>query len=238
MITEDDARQAAGLLWKAWQAAGTLDALPEACRPASRADGYRIQSVLLAESGSRGWGWKIAATSEAGQKHIGVDGPLGSQSPGIVLPGLARHIAERHVDHRNVELVLVFNDPVQRLDSVGDRGNPHPHQIGFRGHSLDSSLRFAARPGHQTGHVGAVSIAVGGLLFAFGKIHPAHDPLFQVGMREDARVDNGYRLPLTGEALLPHLVQSGKPNRCRLRRTCRGAIFGSLLKDEAVIGER
>lgn len=79
MITEDDARQAAGLLWKAWQEACTLDALPEACRPASRADGYLVQSALLAESGSRGWGWKIAATSEAGQKHIGVDGPLGGR---------------------------------------------------------------------------------------------------------------------------------------------------------------
>ncbi|TXL65904.1 2-keto-4-pentenoate hydratase [Zeimonas arvi] len=103
MITEDTARRAAGLLWRAWQEAATLDALPEACRPASRADGYLVQSALLAQSGSRCWGWKIAATSEAGQKHIGVDGPLGGRifadrvhAPGdrIALAGNRMRVAE------------------------------------------------------------------------------------------------------------------------------------------------
>jgi len=47
--------------------------LPAGERPTNRAEGYAIQA---------GWidgallGWKIAATNVAGQKHIGVDGPL------------------------------------------------------------------------------------------------------------------------------------------------------------------
>ncbi len=53
-----------------------LDALPEGLRPATRAEGYAIQAQLEKLSAKPLWGWKIAATSTAGQLHIGVDGPL------------------------------------------------------------------------------------------------------------------------------------------------------------------
>ncbi len=52
------------------------DALPESCRPTSRAEGYAVQAEVARLLGQRGIGWKIAATSVAGQRHIGVDGPL------------------------------------------------------------------------------------------------------------------------------------------------------------------
>ncbi|MFO1326283.1 MAG: hydratase [Rubrivivax sp.] len=67
---------AAALLWAAWQDGRTLPALPDHCRPRTRADGYRIQARLPAVAGRTLRGWKIAATSAAGQAHIGVDGPL------------------------------------------------------------------------------------------------------------------------------------------------------------------
>lgn len=70
------AMEAAQRLWDAWRGAGTIDPLPASCRPASRAGSYAIQSELLALAGGRSYGWKIAATSETGQHHIGVDGPL------------------------------------------------------------------------------------------------------------------------------------------------------------------
>ena len=35
-----------------------------------------MQAALAGLAGATPVGWKIAATSEAGQKHIGVDGPL------------------------------------------------------------------------------------------------------------------------------------------------------------------
>mgnify|MGYP000125465889 CR=1 FL=1 len=42
----------------------------------SRAEGYAIQAQIEAQSREPLFGWKIAATSLAGQKHIGVDGPM------------------------------------------------------------------------------------------------------------------------------------------------------------------
>jgi 2-keto-4-pentenoate hydratase len=50
--------------------------VPERCRPRDRAEGYAIQAELVRLSGQRVAGWKIAATSVAGQRHINVDGPL------------------------------------------------------------------------------------------------------------------------------------------------------------------
>ena len=45
-------------------------------RPSTRAQGYAIQASLEARTPSPIFGWKIAATSKAGQTHIAVDGPL------------------------------------------------------------------------------------------------------------------------------------------------------------------
>jgi 2-keto-4-pentenoate hydratase len=75
-LSSTQASRAAGLLWDAWQAQRPLAALPDDCRPLSRLDGYRIQQAMLDVSGRSVFGWKIAATSNAGQTHIGVDGPL------------------------------------------------------------------------------------------------------------------------------------------------------------------
>jgi 2-keto-4-pentenoate hydratase len=68
--------EAAGVIWNAWQTGTRIASIPAACRPDSRTDGYRIQAEVARLSGQAQFGWKIAATSEAGQKHIGVDGPL------------------------------------------------------------------------------------------------------------------------------------------------------------------
>src|SRR6185436_17620080 len=43
---------------------------------AHRVAGYAAQAEVIRASGQDVAGWKIAATSAAGQKHIGVDGPL------------------------------------------------------------------------------------------------------------------------------------------------------------------
>ena len=74
----DDAciREAADLLWTSWIAGRRIVALPETVRPESRAEGYAIQATLEDRAAAPLYGWKIAATSAAGQGHIGVDGPL------------------------------------------------------------------------------------------------------------------------------------------------------------------
>jgi len=67
---------AARTLWATWHDNKHIDALPIAYRPSTRADGYRIQARIARLSAQKVFGWKIAATSTAGQQHIGVDGPL------------------------------------------------------------------------------------------------------------------------------------------------------------------
>ena len=68
--------EAARLLWNAWQDGRKLERLPDECRPQTIEDGYAVQARLASCSGQAVSGWKIAATSQAGQAHIGVDGPL------------------------------------------------------------------------------------------------------------------------------------------------------------------
>lgn len=70
------ALQAARHLHALWQSDAVTDALPEALRPRTRAEGYAVQAALRTLHGGEVPGWKIAATSVAGQRHIGVSGPL------------------------------------------------------------------------------------------------------------------------------------------------------------------
>ena len=76
MTIDDRWKLASDLLWQHWQDGTRLVCLPERIRPETRAEGYRVQADLEQRSASPLVGWKIAATSLAGQKHIAVDGPL------------------------------------------------------------------------------------------------------------------------------------------------------------------
>lgn len=71
-----DFTAAADLLLNNWQATTRIAELPLPMRPQSRAEGYEAAAAVAQRSGSMVAGWKIAATSEAGQKHINVDGPI------------------------------------------------------------------------------------------------------------------------------------------------------------------
>jgi 2-keto-4-pentenoate hydratase len=75
------AQEAARLLWNCRVSGTAIEALPEALRPRDAAAGHAVQAALPAVAGQRVVGWKIAATSAAGQAHIQVDGPL----PGRIL---------------------------------------------------------------------------------------------------------------------------------------------------------
>jgi len=68
--------RAAEILWGTWQQGTVIESLPPECRPLTRAEGYRVQSGIEARSSGPLFGWKVAATSVAGQRHIRVDGPI------------------------------------------------------------------------------------------------------------------------------------------------------------------
>src|SRR3954465_1010958 len=72
MLDRDQIAAASQVLIKHWRDGTKLDALEPRLRPQSRAEGYAVQAAL----GGTLFGWKIAATSESGQKHINVAGPL------------------------------------------------------------------------------------------------------------------------------------------------------------------
>ncbi len=68
--------EAAQLIWTNMSDGTQTGALPASCLPANRAEGYAVQTEVARLSGQQSVGWKIAATSVAGQKHINVNGPL------------------------------------------------------------------------------------------------------------------------------------------------------------------
>jgi 2-keto-4-pentenoate hydratase len=76
MLDTNQIASAAGTLARHWREGTKLAALDTQLRPGSRVEGYAVQAALEAQTSASVFGWKIAATSEAGQKHINVPGPL------------------------------------------------------------------------------------------------------------------------------------------------------------------
>ena len=68
--------EAAKLIWDCWQNGDKIQQLPDKISPKTRAEAYGIQACYESYSEAPIFGWKIAATSLEGQKHIGVSGPL------------------------------------------------------------------------------------------------------------------------------------------------------------------
>jgi 2-keto-4-pentenoate hydratase len=83
---QDRSRRAAALLWDRWRAGDRVDALPPELRPSTVAQAWPIQAALTELAGPR-IGWKIAASSTAGQQHIGVPGPIAGP---LLEPGALR----------------------------------------------------------------------------------------------------------------------------------------------------
>jgi 2-keto-4-pentenoate hydratase len=75
-MKQEQMQAACDLLYQNWAQETRINALPQDLRPLDRAEGYGVQAFLERYSDQPLFGWKIAATSAAGQAHIGVDGPL------------------------------------------------------------------------------------------------------------------------------------------------------------------
>lgn len=108
MLEPEQTRAASDLLFEHWQTGRRLAALPRHLMPATRAEGYRVQSHLEERSAAPLFGWKIAATSAAGQAHINVDGPMAGRilAERVLQPGAAVSLATNHM--RVAELELAF----------------------------------------------------------------------------------------------------------------------------------
>ncbi len=82
MLDQDQIKAASRVLHDHWRAGTKLEGLDVPLRPRNRAEAYAIQAEIEHYSSGKLFGWKIAATSEAGQKHINVAGPMA----GRILP--------------------------------------------------------------------------------------------------------------------------------------------------------
>jgi 2-keto-4-pentenoate hydratase len=76
MLDNTKIAAASKVLHDHWRAGTKLGDLDSAIRPRDRAEGYAVQAALEKTSREKLFGWKIAATSAAGRKHINVAGPL------------------------------------------------------------------------------------------------------------------------------------------------------------------
>src|SRR5213595_2039639 len=87
MLDKNAIAAASKTLHDHWRAGTKFAGLDESLRPRDRIEAYAIQAGIEKYSSDSLFGWKIAATSEAGQKHINVDGPMaGRILPETVIP--------------------------------------------------------------------------------------------------------------------------------------------------------
>ena len=76
MLDKNAIAAASRILHDHWRAGTKLAGLDTSLRPRDRTEAYAIQAAIEEFSSEPLFGWKIAATSEAGQRHINVDGPM------------------------------------------------------------------------------------------------------------------------------------------------------------------
>lgn len=119
-----DAARSAELLWTAWRRGERMAALPEP--PVDAAAGMAVQDALRPLVGES-YGWKIAATSAAGQAHVRVPGPLPGPlftrfrfAPGDVVPvhDLHMRVAEAEFAFRIGADVHPGDDVLAAVDAL------------------------------------------------------------------------------------------------------------------------
>jgi 2-keto-4-pentenoate hydratase len=120
-VPDTRAGEAGAILWNAWRDGACIDQLPAHCRPRDRAEGYAVQADVAARSGQRVAGWKIAATSAAGQRHIGVDGPLAGRllATRLVAPGASIDLSANRMRVAEAEFAFRMGAPLP------PRGRPY-----------------------------------------------------------------------------------------------------------------
>ena len=121
------AQAAAQQLLSAWQAPLQISGIAAEHRPQTRGEGYAVQQALFEATGDKAIGWKIAATSTAGQAHIGVSGPLAGRllasrclpdGATVSMRGNVMHVIEAEFAFRMGADVLAVGDAPLTVQQV------------------------------------------------------------------------------------------------------------------------
>lgn len=118
-MSDARARAAAEAIWASWERGRVLRELPADCRPSSLEEGYAAQAMLEEVSGCASVGWKIAATNVTGQRHIGVDGPIGGRllNARVVSGDAPVPIGGNHMRVAEAEFAFVLGRDLPARDS-------------------------------------------------------------------------------------------------------------------------
>lgn len=112
-------QQAAAVLAEARRTRTPLERLPGSLTPLSRGEGHAIAARVATLAGSPVHGWKIAATSAAGQAHLDVDAPIAGRmlADGIIPDGGTLQSGPRVMPLAEVECAFTLaRDLVPRDD--------------------------------------------------------------------------------------------------------------------------
>jgi 2-keto-4-pentenoate hydratase len=115
------AERAATVIWSSWSRGERLTRLPDECLPRDMEEASAAQDALEAIVGER-FGWKLAATSEAGQRHIGVQSPLHGRLFSRFVYASGERLSARGMHMRVAEAEFAF-----RLGQ--DVSGPGPHTL-------------------------------------------------------------------------------------------------------------
>jgi 2-keto-4-pentenoate hydratase len=135
MQSREQLEAASDFLWQLWSDGQRADEIPSTFQPKTRAEGYAIQALVERRSAKPLFGWKIAATSKAGQAHINVDGPLAGRllaekafSSGATLPFGANHmrVAEAEFAFRIARDLPPRSDLYRDDEVIAAIGSLHP----------------------------------------------------------------------------------------------------------------
>jgi 2-keto-4-pentenoate hydratase len=135
MLSREKLEAASDFLWRLWSEGRRTRELPPELRPQTRAEGYAVQALVERKSRKPLYGWKIAATSAAGQVHINVDGPLAGRllaekafSSGAGLPFGANHmrVAEAEFAFRIARDMRPGVEPYRTDEVAAAIGALHP----------------------------------------------------------------------------------------------------------------
>lgn len=99
---------ASAFLLTHWRNETRCGHLPKNLQPQTKSEAYAVQAFMEQESTAPLFGWKIAATSIAGQKHIGVSGPLAGRyiAERVVTSGAAIPFGRNHMQVAEVEFAF------------------------------------------------------------------------------------------------------------------------------------
>jgi 2-keto-4-pentenoate hydratase len=118
-VTMQQSTSAQQILLDAWRRDLTIDVLPGAVRPTDITAGYALQDAVIKALGEPVAGYKIAATSAAGQAHIAIDHPISGQlrESRVLSPGTPAPMAGNTMRVAEAEFVFEFGADVAPRDT-------------------------------------------------------------------------------------------------------------------------